>query len=447
MINENDEIESIKEDKNQEQGIEMNDGNINLPEEAVIFDEADYLARKEEKNGKENYNAQENIQSNKENKIPRENKEEKKVQHQKLIKDNRMNCQNKLPKKKYQNRNREDLEHERREKNINNEINTTEELFKKAIEKKTNKKIPFIEMDNEGNTLSTKITEVLYDKFVGQNVQKSKHLDIYSKIKDEEIKQGREATRTKDDAKKINNMIVRQEDYEKLKSDKKKGRQREIKNKINEECAFIPNGKKNVSSRNPNEFYNDQKKFIEKKEEIIHKMTKDILDRESKIANTEIVSKNSEKMASSKNPNETREEFCKRLAGEKLKSKKEVIEAPKEEKRLTKQEVKNLTEKLHKERETFKSNREKMEKDQIDKMKKLEKNDFVLEKSKKVLFDKFITNYENILEDLFDKKDNFQINYDEYKNILNNLGFIRNNTTTIENLIKESFNNYLKPNE
>ena len=443
MINENDEIESIKEDKNQGQGIEMNDGNINLPEEAVIFDEGDYLARKEEKNG----NAQENIKPNKEDKIPRENKEEKKVQHQKLIKDNRMNYQNKFPKKKYQNRNKQDLEHERREKNINNENNATEELFKKAIEKKTNKKIPFIEMDNEGNTLSTKITEVLYDKFVGQNLQKSKHLDIYSKIKDEEIKQGREAARTKDDAKKINNMIVRQEDYEKLKSDKKKGRQREIKNKINEECAFIPNGKKNVSSRNPNEFFNDQKKFIEKKEEIIHKMTKDILDKESKIANTEIVSKNSEKMASSKNPNETREEFCKRLAGEKLKSKKEVIEEPKEEKRLTKEEVKNLTEKLHKERETFKSNREKMEKEQIDKMKKLEKNDFVLEKSKKVLFEKFITNYENILEDLFDKKDNFQINYDEYKNILNNLGFIRNNTNTIENLIKESFNNYLKPNE
>ena len=29
-------------------------------------------------------------------------------------------------------------------------------------------------------------------------------------------------------------------------------------------------------------------------------------------------------MASSKNPNETREEFCKRLAGEKLRNKKEI---------------------------------------------------------------------------------------------------------------------------
>ena len=41
-----------------------------------------------------------------------------------------------------------------------------------------------------------------------------------STIKDEEIRQGRNATRTKGDAQKINNMIVRQEDYEKLKSDK-----------------------------------------------------------------------------------------------------------------------------------------------------------------------------------------------------------------------------------
>ena len=103
-------------------------------------------------------------------------------------------------------------------------------------------------MDNEGNTISTRITEVLYDRFVGKNIKKSKHLDIYSKIKDEEIRQGRELTRTKNDANKINNMIVRQEDYKKLKSDKMKGRQRVIKNKLYEECSFIPNGKKNISS-------------------------------------------------------------------------------------------------------------------------------------------------------------------------------------------------------
>ena len=76
-------------------------------------------------------------------------------------------------------------------------------------------------------------------------------------------------------------MLNHFEDYEKLKSNKKKGRQREIKNKINEECKFIPNGKKNISSRTPNDFYIDQKKFIEKKEEIINQMTQKILDTET----------------------------------------------------------------------------------------------------------------------------------------------------------------------
>ena len=80
-------------------------------------------------------------------------------------------------------------------------------------------------------------------------------------------------------------------------------------------------------------------------------------------------------------------------------------------------------------------------------MKKLEKNDFVLLKSKKVLFDKFMSNYKKVMADLFDKTDNFQINFDEYKNVLTHLGFIRNNSPMTENLVKESFNNYLKPTE
>ena len=336
---------------------------------------------------------------------------------------------------------------EKKGKNNNDGNISTEELFKKALGKNLNKGIPLIELDNEGNTLSTKVTEVLYDKFVGQNIQKSKHLDIYSKIKDEEIKQGREATKTKNDAKKINGMIVRQEDYEKLKSDKKKERQKEIKNKLNKEY-FIPNGKKNVSSsvRSPNDFFNEQKKFIEKKQEIIHKMTQDKMEREAKNANVALLSKNSEKMANSKKQNETQEDFCKRLAGEKLKTIREVIEPKREEKKLTQKEVDDLTEKLHNEKITFRNNREKKEQEQIEKMKNLEKNDFVLQKSKKVLFDKFISSYEKILLDLFNQKDNFEINYEEYKTILNNLGFIKTNSPTIENLVKESFY-FLQPKE
>ena len=56
-----------------------------------------------------------------------------------------------------------------------------------------------------------------------------------------------------------------------------------------------------------------------------------------------------------------------------------------------------------------------------------------------------MTIYEKTLNNLFNKNGNFQINYDEYKNVLYSLGFIKSNLNSRnENLIKESFNS-LKP--
>ena len=428
---------------NNEEYIENNKNNIEnstITEETVIYNEGmedDYLFSKDNKVKMNQTNKLEENRNKQKFKIINPSKKTSERQSPKISLENQINHPNKTKKRKI----KAQVEPIMDEENNNDEKITTNELFKKAFENNINKGFPSNELDIEGNTLSTKITEALYDKYVGQNYQKSKHLDIYSKIKDEEIRQEREATKTKEDAQKIYSMIIRQEDYEKLKSNKKKDRQREMKNKINEECIFIPNGKKKVSSRTPNDFYIDQQKFIEKKEEIIHKMTQNILDKETKNANVALISKYSEKLANNKNPNESLEEFCKRLAQEKLKNIKEVLEAPREEKKLTRKELKNLTDKLHKEGETFKNNRVKKEQEQINKIKKLEKNDFVLQKSKKVIFDKFISIYEKTLNELFNKNGNFQINYNEYKEILNCLGFIKNNSNH-EILVKESFNSF-----
>ena len=351
---------------------------------------------------------------------------------------------------------------EEKEKNKNDE--NTDDLFKKAIEN-ASRNFPPIEHDNN---LSVKVTEVLYDKFVGKNPQKSKHPDIYSKFKDEAILQQRELNRTKDDAKKISEMIERQEKYEEIKHDKKIGRQRELKNRIKKECVFIPNGKKNVaiqeSMRTPSHFYSDQKKFVAKKEEYINKLAKDKIEGEEKNKKNKMVSKNSEKIANTKNPNETLEQFCKRLAEERLKNKKETLDNNKKEetKKMTKKEMQDLTEKLHKEGETFKINREKREKEIFDKIKdSRNKNTFVLEKSTKVIFDKFLNEYDKIVNELFGSKDdenktseeknkNYEINYEEYKKLLNNLCFIKsdiNENETEKNKIDSSFNVYLTPKE
>ena len=373
--------------------------------------------------------------------------------------DNRNNyIKNKIPEKKISSKQRL-INEEKKEKNKNDE--DTDELFKKAIENAT-RIYPPIEHDND---LSGKVTEVLYDKYVGKNLQKSKHLDIYSKFKDESIRQEREWNRTKDDAKKISNMIERQEKYEELKHDKKIGRQRELKKKIKEVCVFIPNGKKNIQEniRTPTDFYLDQKKFVLKKEEFINKMAQDRKDGEEKIKNAPKVSKNSEKIANNKNPNETLEQFCKRLAEEKLKNKKETIDnkiSTKEIKKLTKKDIINLTEKLHKEGETFKTNREKKEKELVNKLKdNRNKKNFVLEKSTKVIFDKFVSVYDKIVNELFDKDNqnnneekhkNYEIDIKEYKMLLNNLGFLKSDITDNEKndkLVENSFNNYLTPIE
>ena len=215
-------------------------------EETIIINEGfedDYIINNPESNQKLNEEKITEIVNSKEEEeiTPIEKKEEKieqniiKPSEKKSSKINNNIYINKIPKKKFSS-SKQKLEEKEKNKNDEN----TDDLFKKAIEN-ASRNFPPIEHDNN---LSVKVTEVLYDKYVGKNLQKSKHPDIYSKFKDEAILQQRELNRTKDDAKKISEMIERQEKYEEIKHDKKIERQRELKNKIKKECVFIPNGKK-----------------------------------------------------------------------------------------------------------------------------------------------------------------------------------------------------------
>ena len=323
------------------------------------------------------------------------------------------------------------------------EVKRPDDLFIKAIEKTKRKNESNIGYDQEGNTFSTKITDILYDKYIGQNGRKVNTIDVISKIKDEEVRVNREALRTKEDAKKISDMLNRQEDFEKVKINKIKEKEKEMNDKISQECVFMPNGI-NISTRTPNDFYNSQLKFIEKKEDNLNQIYKSIIDNENKNMNVILTSKISERMAPAKNPNESREDFLKRLHYEKLKTTKENIEKPKEEKKLTKEQVNDLSNKLYKEGKTFRENKDKKQKEKILKDMNYMNEELISEKSNKVLLDKFISYYEKVLFDIFNKNNNFQINFDEYKLILNNMGCINPNSQLDNDLVKESFNKYLK---
>jgi len=329
----------------------------------------------------------------------------------------------------------------RRKRKKQEEEKKADDLFVQALQKNKAELSTNKEFDQKGNTLSTKISDIIYDKYVGHNSIKVNTIDVISKIKDEEVNLDREAKRTKDDNKKINDMINRLKDYKEYKKNKFKEKQDEINEKLNQECIFMPNGI-NTSSRTPNDFYLSQMKFKAKKEDYIKEKNRILLEEEKKIKNVNLTSKASEKLAASKNPNESKEQLYERLHFEKLKNVKEVLEKPKEEKKLTKREVNNLFDKLYKERIVLKENKDKREKEKI--LKETNQEDYISDNSNKVLLSKFLNYYDKKLMEIFNRKDNFQINIDEYKLILMNMGCINPNLQSDEVLIKESFFNILK---
>ena len=127
-----------------------------------------------------------------------------------------------------------------------------------------------------------------------------------------------------------------------------------------------------------------------------------------------------------------------------MKNIKEKIEKPKEEKKISKKEAKNLVDKLYKERIVFKENKiKKREKENY--QKDLNRGYNISDNSNRVLLSKFLKYYDKKLLEIFNRKDNFQINIDEYKLILINMGCVNPNLQSDEALIKESFFNYLNP--
>jgi len=59
-------------------------------------------------------------------------------------------------------------------------------------------------------------------------------------------------------------MLNRQEDFEALKLNKIKEREKIINDKINQECVFMPNGI-NTSTQTPADFYKSLLKFMKRK--------------------------------------------------------------------------------------------------------------------------------------------------------------------------------------
>ena len=333
----------------------------------------------------------------------------------------------------------------RKKRNKQEEVKTADDLFVQAFQKNKTIASTNIEYDKQGNTMSTKISDKIYDKFVGQNCLSGDIIDI-AKMKDEESNIKRDALKARENARKINDMIKRQEKYETFKKDRLKEREQLYNDEINQKCVFMPNGVKTINlSKSPKDFFNKEIEFLEKKKEFIKKENKTILEEEKKKQKVALLNKTSEKLASNKNPNESKEQLYQRLHLEKLKNVKVMYKKPEHEKKITKKQATNLINKLYKERLTLKENKEKKIEERI--LKETSQDEHISENSNIVLLTKFLNYYNNTLQKIFNRNDNFQINIDEYKLILQHMGCINPNLQSDEALVKESFFNILNPKD
>ena len=131
----------------------------------------------------------------------------------------------------------------RKKRNKPEEVKTADDLFVQALQKNKTMASINVEYDKQGNTMSTKISDKIYDKYVGQNCLSGDIIDI-AKMKDEESNIKRDALKARENARKINDMINRQDKYETLKKHRLKEREQLYNDKINQECVFMPNGAK-----------------------------------------------------------------------------------------------------------------------------------------------------------------------------------------------------------
>ena len=187
-------------------------------------------------------------------------------------------------------------------------------------------------------------------------------------------------------------------------------------------------------------------------------MEKNKKEKEKEQTNVKLCSKTSEEIVKKKNngEEETNENFYKRLYEEKLKNVKKKNDNKKSENKeyekpqIIKKPQKEIDEAMNKLYNINKKQLENFENQRKEKflndVKQSEMN-LMSKTSKKFILDKFITNFNKTLLELFNKSENSNITFEQYQNLLKGIGCLKNENKEEEDLIKLSFDKYLNQKE
>ena len=257
-------------------------------------------------------------------------------------------------------------------------------------------------------------------------------------------------------------MIERQKTFEENRLNEIKQIKEEQQIELKRNCTFKPNGK-NIETRDPKIFYEEQQKFLETKKNSIESISKNLKKNEQ--VNKKLISKNSEKIIQKRQPqSESKEETLKRLMiGKTIFSKTEPEINENNEKKVKKnmKELAEYSNKLYLQDQKIKKDREEKKKEKDELYKEMLKNDLLSTSTKKVLLNKFITNFQNILNEMYNQKENVEISEEDYPKLLEKLKCIspnnnNNNNNNYNNnnknnptdeLIKLSLTKYLNPKD
>ena len=347
----------------------------------------------------------------------------------------------------------EEKENEESEEMNSNEEEEEEEEIKEKINNSNNEiqnNFPFSEKNSEGKSIFSEISENLYSQYL--NTDSNKKVDIYKELTNNDYLNyhNKKKNKTKNNEDKYNKLIERLKSYEESRQNRIKEKIEQQKLEIKKNCPFKPNNKK-VEKIDPKTFYEEQIRFLKEKNNYIESLTRNKIENEEIKNNKKLISKNSEQIMKNKNPNESIEDTLKRLTkGKSIFTRSQTANTNNEKK--IKKSMKELTEysnKLSLQDQKYKKEREDKKREiQKEFEKEMCKKDLISNSTKKVILNKFISNLQNILNEMFNKKENVDLTKEEYTKVLEKLKCIsNNNNNNEEELIKLSFSKYLNPKD
>ena len=347
----------------------------------------------------------------------------------------------------------EEKENEESEEMNSNEEEEEEEEIKEKINNSNNEiqnNFPFSEKNSEGKSIFSEISENLYSQYL--NTDSNKKVDIYKELTNNDYLNynNKKKNKTKNNEDKYNKLIERLKSYEESRQNRIKEKIEQQKLEIKRNCPFKPNNKK-IEKIDPKTFYEEQIRFLKEKNNYIESLTRNKIENEEIKNNKKLISKNSEQIMKNKNPNESKEETLKRLTkGKSIFTRSQTANTNNEKK--IKKSMKELTEysnKLSLQDQKYKKEREDKKREiQKEFEKEMCKKDLISNSTKKVILNKFISNLQNILNEMFNQKENVDLTKEEYTKVLEKLKCIsNNNNNNEEELIKLSFSKYLNPKD